>query len=113
MGGNPIPNALRSGRPLLDSSSLKLPVPAPIPPPRPPVWNGYYQPSPMMDLKLIKDQVAKGLKNGGLEKLDIFGFDACLMMEYANIVNFHGLSHYYLAAEDLEPGAQYQTPAQT
>ncbi len=38
------------------------------------------------------------------EKLDVLGFDACLMASYAAVATYADLTSYYIASEAVEPG---------
>jgi hypothetical protein len=58
----------------------------------------------LMRLPAITSGIASGLAAAGLSKLDIVGFDACLMatLEVAHAMSPH--AHYLLASEETEPG---------
>jgi hypothetical protein len=38
------------------------------------------------------------------EKLDVLGFDACLMCSYAAVATYANIASYYMASEAVEPG---------
>jgi len=59
----------------------------------------------IMSLAQIQDGVKKGLeKMTGVAKLDIIGFDACLMSGFLVHNTLSEYTNYILASEDLEPG---------
>lgn len=58
----------------------------------------------LLDLVGIRDAIADGLERSGVERLDIVGFDACLMATYEVAANLAPVAHTLLASEELEPG---------
>jgi hypothetical protein len=48
--------------------------------------------------------IMQGLAQARLDKFDILGFDACLMMAFEAVAKFSKYCDYYLASEELEPG---------
>ncbi|MGZ3419841.1 MAG: clostripain-related cysteine peptidase [Polyangiales bacterium] len=62
----------------------------------------------MMTLAEMKDGLATGLKAAGIEKLDLFATDACLMgmVEVADAIAPH--TKYWVASEELQPGAGFE-----
>jgi hypothetical protein len=46
----------------------------------------------------------KGLKKAGIAKLDLLGFDACLMASFEIMSRLGPYASYFLASEELEPG---------
>ena len=39
-----------------------------------------------------------------LDKFDLFGFDACLMMSFSQAQDYKDQAHYYIGSEAIEPG---------
>ena len=70
-------------------------------------WTGYGQ-DEAFDSGFTVDQLSQGLAAGlakaKLPKLDLLGFDACLMSAYEAISAYQKFANYYLASEELEPG---------
>ncbi|MCW2581349.1 MAG: hypothetical protein JWQ53_139 [Klenkia sp.] len=57
-----------------------------------------------MDLAGISQGISDGLAAVGLEKLDMVGFDACLMATYETAATMAPLADRMVASEELEPG---------
>lgn len=49
-------------------------------------------------------QAALSSVAGAPSKLDVLGFDACLMQGFGAIDDYHSITKYYLASEAVEPG---------
>lgn len=60
--------------------------------------------SRMLSLDSIRDAVRGGLDRAGHDRLDIIGFDACLMATYEVAQNLTPVARTLLASEELEPG---------
>ncbi|KAK3232974.1 hypothetical protein CYMTET_56702 [Cymbomonas tetramitiformis] len=77
------------------------------------VWDGapYETSEPTMTLESVREAIAEGLSASRVERLDILGFDACLMQQYTVVANMAPYAHYFLASEDLEPGAGWDWTA--
>lgn len=58
----------------------------------------------ILDLQEIHDGIAAGLEAAGLDKLDLLGFDACLMATYETASAMAPLADRMLASQELEPG---------
>ena len=58
----------------------------------------------ILDLAEIDQALSEGLSAAGLDRLDLIGFDACLMASYevAAVMSHH--ADYMLASAELEPG---------
>ncbi len=52
----------------------------------------------------IEEGIKAGLGKAGRAKLDLLGFDACLMGNFDTISRLDSLASFYLASEELEPG---------
>lgn len=57
-----------------------------------------------MDLAEIHSAVATGLADAGVDRLDLFGFDACLMATYEVATTIAPLADRMVASSELEPG---------
>jgi len=57
-----------------------------------------------LDLAEISSGIADGLEGAGIEKLDLLGFDACLMATYEVASALAPLADRMLASQELEPG---------
>jgi hypothetical protein len=57
-----------------------------------------------LELWELNEAIAAGLKGGGIEKLDLLGFDACLMATYEVASTLAPLADRLLASQQLEPG---------
>lgn len=57
-----------------------------------------------LTLEEIHDAVEGGLEEAGVDKLDLLGFDACLMATYEVATNLAPLADRMLASSELEPG---------
>eukprot|EP00899_Mesostigma_viride_P006180 jgi/Mesvir1/15563/Mv03195-RA.1 len=58
-----------------------------------------------MGLTVMKNAIAASLSANGVAKLDLLGFDACLMASYTVLEVLNPICRWALASEDLEPGA--------
>ena len=57
-----------------------------------------------MDLAEIHSAVATGLADAGVDRLDLLGFDACLMATYEVATTIAPLADRMVASSELEPG---------
>jgi hypothetical protein len=57
-----------------------------------------------LTLAELHDGIAAGLDGGGLDKLDLMGFDACLMSTYETASTLQDVADRMLASQELEPG---------
>ena len=57
-----------------------------------------------MSLPQIGEAVGKGLAKAGRDRLDLVGFDACLMATFEVAATVAPFAEYLLASEELEPG---------
>ena len=57
-----------------------------------------------MSVAKIKTGIASGLASAGLARLDLLGFDACLMSTFEVLESLKPYTRYYLASEETEPG---------
>jgi len=57
-----------------------------------------------LDLAEINQGISDGLATAGLEKLDLLGFDACLMATYEVASGLAPLANRMVASQELEPG---------
>lgn len=57
-----------------------------------------------LELWELNEGIAAGLKAGGIDKLDLLGFDACLMATYEVASTLAPLADRLLASQELEPG---------
>lgn len=57
-----------------------------------------------MALPSISSGIATGLQQAGVSKLDVIGFDACLMATVEVAESMKAYGRYLLASEELEPG---------
>jgi hypothetical protein len=57
-----------------------------------------------LTLAELHDGIAAGLDGGGLNKLDLMGFDACLMSTYETASTLQDVADRMLASQELEPG---------
>ena len=57
-----------------------------------------------LDLAEINEAITSGLDGAGIEKLDLLGFDACLMATYEVASALAPLADRMLASQELEPG---------
>lgn len=57
-----------------------------------------------LTLAELHDGIAAGLDQGGLDKLDLVGFDACLMATYETASLLQDVADRMLSSEELEPG---------
>lgn len=58
----------------------------------------------LLGLSDITSAVAEGLDRSGVDRLDLIGFDACLMATYEVAASLAPVSRTLLASEELEPG---------
>jgi len=66
--------------------------------------TGEYIAGDTLDLSEIKTGISSGLSRVTVERLDIVGFDACLMATYEVAAAMADLADYMVASEELEPG---------
>jgi len=57
-----------------------------------------------LDMKKFKQALSQGLKQAGLPKFDLIGFDACLMQTLETAATFRPFADYFIASEETEPG---------
>ncbi|MBN1091342.1 hypothetical protein JKP75_01270 [Blastococcus sp. TML/M2B] len=57
-----------------------------------------------LSLEEIRSGIADGLDQAGVEKLDLLGFDACLMATYETASTMAPLADRMIASQELEPG---------
>ena len=57
-----------------------------------------------LSLAELSEGIASGLATAGLEKLDLLGFDACLMATYEVASSLAPLANRMVASQELEPG---------
>lgn len=67
----------------------------------------------LLSLAGIRDAVAGGLDRAGVDRLDLIGFDACLMATYEVAQNLEPVARTLLASEELEPGHGWNWEAVT
>jgi hypothetical protein len=58
----------------------------------------------MMDLAEIQSGIATGLADAGVERLDLLGFDACLMATYEVATAMAPFADRLVASSEIEPG---------
>lgn len=58
----------------------------------------------VLDLAQITDGISSGLAQAGVDKLDLLGFDACLMANYEVASAVAPLADRLVASQELEPG---------
>ena len=58
----------------------------------------------VLDLAEITDAISTGLEEAGVDKLDLLGFDACLMGNYEVASAVAPLADRLVASQELEPG---------
>ena len=58
----------------------------------------------ILDLQEISDGIKKGLENTGIDKLDLIGFDACLMGTFEVAMAMAEYAEVMVASQELEPG---------
>ena len=58
----------------------------------------------VLDLAEITDAISTGLDQAGVDKLDLLGFDACLMANYEVASAVAPLADRLVASQELEPG---------
>ncbi len=59
----------------------------------------------------MREGISAALRNTGVDKLDIVGFDACLMAQYEIATELQSVAHYLLAAEEVIPGFGWEYTA--
>lgn len=57
-----------------------------------------------LNLTELQSSIAAGLEGAGVEKLDLLGFDACLMATYEVAAALQPLADRLIASSELEPG---------
>jgi hypothetical protein len=57
-----------------------------------------------LDMGKFKQALSQGLKQAGLPKFDLIGFDACLMQTLETAATFRPYADYFVASEETEPG---------
>ncbi len=57
-----------------------------------------------LTLAELHEGITAGLDGGGLDKLDLIGFDACLMATYETASTLQDVADRMLASQELEPG---------
>jgi hypothetical protein len=57
-----------------------------------------------LTLEELRSGIGDGLEQAGLEKLDLLGFDACLMATYETASTMAPLADRMIASQELEPG---------
>jgi len=57
-----------------------------------------------LTLKALNSGLSTALSKAAVPKLDILGFDACLMADYESMTLLQRFAQYYIASEELEPG---------
>lgn len=58
----------------------------------------------VLDLAEMTDAISSGLEQAGVDKLDLLGFDACLMANYEVASAVAPLADRLVASQELEPG---------
>ncbi|CAI9409017.1 clostripain-related cysteine peptidase [Nocardioides sp. T2.26MG-1] len=58
----------------------------------------------VLDLAEITDAISTGLEEAGVDKLDLLGFDACLMANFEVATAVAPLADRLVASQELEPG---------
>jgi len=58
----------------------------------------------VLNLAELREGVRAGLDEAGVERLDLIGFDACLMATYEVAAAVTDLADFLVASEELEPG---------
>eukprot|EP00899_Mesostigma_viride_P019959 jgi/Mesvir1/27965/Mv20171-RA.1 len=64
-----------------------------------------------MGVSVMKDAIASSLFTNGVAKLDLLGFDACLMASFTVLEILHPVTRWLLASEDSEPGTGWDYTA--
>ncbi len=57
-----------------------------------------------LELWELNEAISAGIESGGIDKLDLLGFDACLMATYEVASTLAPLADRLLASQELEPG---------
>ncbi|WP_169583022.1 clostripain-related cysteine peptidase [Microbacterium thalassium] len=57
-----------------------------------------------LELDEISQGIGEGLSAAGVDKLDLLGFDACLMATYEVVSSLAPYADYMVASEEVEPG---------
>ncbi|MCA9523188.1 MAG: hypothetical protein KC609_19565 [Myxococcales bacterium] len=72
-------------------------------------WSGFGQDDTSngdnLTLAELESAIAQGLRDTGLEKFHLVGFDACLMSGFEVASAISSVAHYLVASQDLEPGS--------
>jgi hypothetical protein len=58
----------------------------------------------VLDLTELRDGIGEGLEAAGIDKLDLLGFDACLMATYEVATTLQPIADRLVAATEKEPG---------
>ena len=58
----------------------------------------------ILTLPEMTEAITNGLSAAGVSRFDLIGMDACLMATYETAHAVNGLTDYFLASEELEPG---------
>ena len=66
--------------------------------------SGEYIAGDILNLSEIQTGITSGLSSVAVEKLDLIGFDACLMATYEVAAAMANLADFMVASEELEPG---------
>ena len=66
--------------------------------------SGEYIAGDILNLSEIQSGITSGLSSVPVEKLDLIGFDACLMATYEVAAAMANLADFMVASEELEPG---------
>ena len=66
--------------------------------------SGEYIAGDILNLSEIQTGIKSGLSSVAVEKLDLVGFDACLMATYEVAAAMANLADFMVASEELEPG---------
>jgi hypothetical protein len=71
-------------------------------------WRGYggdeASDHDMLDQPEIGEAITAGLRAADVPRLDMLGFDACLMSNVATAKMMSAFTRYFVASEELEPG---------
>ena len=67
----------------------------------------------VLDLAEITEAISTGLEQAGVDKLDLLGFDACLMANYEVASAVAPLADRLVASQELEPGHGWNSVSYT
>jgi len=67
-------------------------------------WQGYGGDDSAHEDRLDQLELQQSIAAGVNEKLDMVGFDACLMSTFVTAGALRDRAHYFIASEELEPG---------